>query len=82
MRCVLSLLIPVALGAALGAAASAQEAERPPVVVTDAGGRFDATSVLAVIVVIVAVALMVIGLVQTVEKRLTSWLPKSERGAA
>lgn len=51
-------------------------------VVTDAGGRFDATSVLAVIVVIVLVALLAIGLVQTIERRLTGWLPKSERGAA
>jgi NitT/TauT family transport system permease protein len=51
-------------------------------VVTEAGGRFDATSVLAVIVVIVAVALLVIGLVQVAERRLTGWLPKSERGAA
>ncbi|MFK4810936.1 ABC transporter permease [Devosia sp. ZW T5_3] len=51
-------------------------------IVTEAGGRFDATSVLAVIVVIVAVALLVIGLVQFIERRLTSWLPKSERGAA
>ena len=51
-------------------------------VVTDAGGRFDATSVLAVIVVIVVVALLVVGLVQMVERRLIGWLPKSERGAA
>jgi ABC-type nitrate/sulfonate/bicarbonate transport system permease component len=51
-------------------------------VVTDADGQFDATSVLAVIVVIVLVALVVISLVQLAERRLTGWLPRSERGAA
>lgn len=39
MRSYSAFLISVALGAALGAAANAQEAERPPVVVTDAGGK-------------------------------------------
>jgi NitT/TauT family transport system permease protein len=51
-------------------------------VVTDAGGRFDSTSVLAVIIVIVIVALFVVGLVQLVERRLTSWLPRSDRGSS
>ncbi|WP_423979625.1 ABC transporter permease [Ilumatobacter sp.] len=48
-------------------------------VVTDAGGRFDSTSVLAVLIVIVGIALVVVGSVQMVDRRLTSWLPDSAR---
>lgn len=48
-------------------------------IVTDAGGRFDAPSVLAVLLVIIVVALGSVGLVQAADNRLTSWLPKTTR---
>jgi NitT/TauT family transport system permease protein len=49
-------------------------------VVTDAGRRFDATSVLAVLIVMIVVAFALIKLVQIVDARLTSWLPSTARG--
>lgn len=48
-------------------------------VVTEAGGRFDGASVLAILLVIIAVAVCSVGLVQAVDRRLTSWLPKTSR---
>jgi ABC-type nitrate/sulfonate/bicarbonate transport system permease component len=48
-------------------------------VVTEAGGRFDGASVLAVLLVIIAVAVAAVGLVQAVDRRLTAWLPKTSR---
>lgn len=48
-------------------------------IVTQAGGRFDGASVLAVLLVIIVVALSAVGLVQLVDRRLTSWLPKTVR---
>lgn len=48
-------------------------------IVTDAGGRFDGASVLAILIVIIAVALVAVGLVQAVDRRLTSWLPKTSK---
>lgn len=48
-------------------------------IVTEAGGRFDATSVLAVLLVIIVVALGSVGLAQAADTRLTSWLPKTSR---
>ena len=48
-------------------------------VVTEAGGRFDGASVLAVLLVIIAVAVTAVGLVQIVDRRLTAWLPKTSR---
>jgi len=49
-------------------------------VVTQAGGRFDGASVLAVLIVIIGVALGAVTLVQVVDRRVTSWLPKTSRG--
>lgn len=49
-------------------------------VVTQAGGRFDGASVLAVLLVIVGVALAAVSLVQLVDRKVTSWLPKTSRG--
>lgn len=51
-------------------------------IVTEAGGRFDAASVLAILIVIIVVALAAVGLVQAVDRRLTRWLPKTSRGNA
>jgi ABC-type nitrate/sulfonate/bicarbonate transport system permease component len=48
-------------------------------VVTEAGGRFDGASVLAVLLVIIAVAVTAVGLVQAVDRRLTAWLPATSR---
>lgn len=50
-------------------------------VVSQAGGRFDGASVLAILIVIIVVALIAIRLVQALDKRLTSWLPDTARGA-
>ncbi|RFS82506.1 ABC transporter permease [Actinomadura spongiicola] len=49
-------------------------------VVTQAGGRFDSASVLAVLLVIIAVALGAVALVQAVDRRITRWVPKTARG--
>ncbi|MFI7127175.1 ABC transporter permease [Nonomuraea sp. NPDC050153] len=49
-------------------------------IVTQAGGRFDGASVLAVLVVIIAVALGAVALVQAVDRRITRWVPKTSRG--
>jgi ABC-type nitrate/sulfonate/bicarbonate transport system permease component len=48
-------------------------------VVMRAGSRFDATTVLAVLILIIAVAFAVVRLVQFVDMRLTSWLPETQR---
>lgn len=48
-------------------------------VVIDAGRRFDAASVLAVLLVIIVVAFAVAKLIQLVDARLTSWLPSTVR---
>lgn len=50
-------------------------------IVTQAGGRFDGASVLAVLLVIIVVALSAVGLVQFADRRLTAWLPKTARSA-
>lgn len=50
-------------------------------VVTAAGRRFDATSVLAVLIVMIVVAFVLIKAVQLVDARLTGWLPPTSRGA-
>jgi NitT/TauT family transport system permease protein len=49
-------------------------------VVTESSGRFDSASVLAVLLVIIAVALGAVALVQAVDRRLTRWVPKTSRG--
>lgn len=48
-------------------------------VVMDAGKRFDSESVLAVIIVIIVVAFLVVMAVQAVDRRLTRWLPSTQR---
>jgi len=47
--------------------------------VTRAGNRFDATSVLAVLILIILVAFFVVRIVQLVDMRLTRWLPETQR---
>jgi NitT/TauT family transport system permease protein len=47
--------------------------------VTAAGNRFDATTVLAVLVLIIVVAFAVVRFVQYIDRRLTSWLPETQR---
>jgi len=49
-------------------------------VVMDAGRRFDAETILAVLLVIIAVAIAAMKLVQLVDRRVTSWLPSTSRG--
>jgi ABC-type nitrate/sulfonate/bicarbonate transport system permease component len=49
-------------------------------IVTEASGRFDGASVLAVLLVIIAVALGAVALVQAVDRRVTSWVPKTSKG--
>jgi ABC-type nitrate/sulfonate/bicarbonate transport system permease component len=51
-------------------------------VVTEAGGRFDSESVLAVLLVIIGVALAAVGLVQLVDRRVTAWVPRTSREAS
>lgn len=48
-------------------------------VVTQAGGRFDAAAVLAVLLVIIAVAWLAAALVRALDRRLTAWLPSVNR---
>jgi NitT/TauT family transport system permease protein len=48
-------------------------------IVMRAGGRFDSETVLAVLMVIIAVAFVVVLIVQAVDRRLTSWLPSTQR---
>lgn len=47
--------------------------------VTAAGNRFDATTVLAVLVLIILVAFIVVKVVQIIDRHLTSWLPETQR---
>jgi ABC-type nitrate/sulfonate/bicarbonate transport system permease component len=49
-------------------------------VLTQAGGRFDSVTVLAVLVLITAVALGATGIVQWADRRLNGWLPATTRG--
>jgi NitT/TauT family transport system permease protein len=48
-------------------------------VVISAGRRFDAAAVLAVLLVIIAVALVMVKLVQLLDAQVTSWLPSTAR---
>jgi ABC-type nitrate/sulfonate/bicarbonate transport system permease component len=48
-------------------------------VLTQAGGRFDSESVLAVLLAVVLVALGAIGLVQWADRRVNGWLPRTAR---
>ena len=47
-----------------------------------AGARFDATTVLAVLLVIIIIAYLAIELVWLIDRRATSWLPSTERSGA
>lgn len=47
--------------------------------VTEAGGRFDSASVLAVLLVVIAIALGALALVQAVDRRITRWVPQTSR---
>jgi ABC-type nitrate/sulfonate/bicarbonate transport system permease component len=47
--------------------------------VMDAGRRFDAETILAVLLVIIAVAVAIMKLVQLVDRRVTAWLPSTSR---
>lgn len=47
--------------------------------VIQAGARFDATTVLAVLILIIVIAYLAIELVGLLDRRLTSWLPSTER---
>lgn len=49
-------------------------------IVQNAGSRFDAVEVLAVVLVILIVAVAVDQIATAVERRITSWMPSSERG--
>ncbi|TRO60837.1 MULTISPECIES: ABC transporter permease [unclassified Streptomyces] len=48
-------------------------------VLTQAGGRFDSESVLAVLLAVVLVALGAVGLVQWADRRVNGWLPRTAR---
>ena len=48
-------------------------------IVMRAGSRFDSETVLAVLIVIIAVAFLAVWAVQAVDRRLTSWLPETQR---
>jgi ABC-type nitrate/sulfonate/bicarbonate transport system permease component len=48
-------------------------------IVTQAGGRFDSASVLAVLLVIITVAVGTVALVQAVDRRLTRWVPSTSK---
>ncbi|NGN66845.1 ABC transporter permease [Streptomyces sp. A7024] len=50
-------------------------------IVTEAGGSFDSASVLAVLLIVIAVALVAIALVQAADRRLTRWVPQTAKGA-
>jgi ABC-type nitrate/sulfonate/bicarbonate transport system permease component len=51
-------------------------------VVMTAGRNFDAETVLAVMLLIILIAFAAVGIVERVDRRLTSWLPENSRGAA
>jgi NitT/TauT family transport system permease protein len=48
-------------------------------VVIQAGTRFDATTVLAVLILVIIIAYLAIEIVGLIDRRLTSWLPATER---
>lgn len=47
--------------------------------IINAGRRFDATTVLAVLLITIAVALLIGLLVQAIDRRITAWLPETAR---
>lgn len=50
--------------------------------VTQAGKRFDGAAVLAILIVIIVVALLAIALVDFVDRRVTSWVPRTSKADA
>ncbi|GGS22212.1 amino acid ABC transporter permease [Streptomyces aureoverticillatus] len=48
-------------------------------ILTEAGGSFDSTTVLAVLLVVVTVALVAIGITHWADRRLNGWLPETSR---
>ncbi len=50
-------------------------------VISRAGARFDATTVLAVLVLTLIIAFAVVRVIKLVDSRLTGWLPATQRGA-
>jgi NitT/TauT family transport system permease protein len=47
--------------------------------VIQAGARFDATTVLAILILIIIIAYLAIELIGLLDRRLTGWLPSNER---
>lgn len=50
-------------------------------VISRAGARFDATTVLAVLLLTLIIAFSVVRVIMTIDRRATSWLPVTQRGA-
>lgn len=48
-------------------------------IIEEAGGRFDAATVLAVLLVIIIVAMVLLKAVQLIDQRMTGWLPSTAR---
>lgn len=49
-------------------------------VISRAGARFDATTVLAVLVLTLVIAFLVVRVIMIIDRRATSWLPETQRG--
>jgi len=49
-------------------------------VISRAGARFDATTVLAVLVLTLSIAFLVVRIIKSIDTRVTSWLPETQRG--
>jgi len=49
-------------------------------VIARAGNRFDATTVLAVLILTLLIAFIVVRVIKLIDMRLTSWLPATQRG--
>jgi ABC-type nitrate/sulfonate/bicarbonate transport system permease component len=49
-------------------------------VIARAGNRFDATTVLAVLILTLIIAFAVVRIIKLIDMRLTSWLPETQRG--
>jgi ABC-type nitrate/sulfonate/bicarbonate transport system permease component len=48
-------------------------------IVIHAGRRFDATTVMAMLLLIVVIAFIAVGLIRALDRRLTTWLPSTAR---
>lgn len=49
-------------------------------VISRAGARFDATTVLAVLLMTLTIAFLVVRIIMFIDRRATSWLPETQRG--